>query len=175
MTPAKIWLASYNLLQAACWTAAFVRTSIALCESEDVWPAAGLLVSEPGQKPQLHAQHSVHNPLLLQSWGRAQRCWRLCTPAQVNSLLCSQALFCQAQQYASAGLVKGSPLTAFLQWAGRANVLFGVLACVPEVRALGGYCSPRCSAELRAPSAGADSLACGADVLRLVRQRMCIA
>lgn len=33
----------------------------------------------------------------------------------------------------AAGLVKGSPLMPFLQWFGRANVLFGVLHHVPEV------------------------------------------
>ena len=36
--------------------------------------------------------------------------------------------------WASAGLVKGSPALAFLQWLGRSNVLFLVLHSVPEVR-----------------------------------------
>ena len=43
--------------------------------------------------------------------------------------------------HAAAGLVGGSPATALMQWAGRSNVLFGVVAAVPEVqqRAAVGY------------------------------------
>lgn len=36
--------------------------------------------------------------------------------------------------HAALGLVGGSPLTALMQWAGRSNVLFGVVAAVPEVQ-----------------------------------------
>ena len=36
--------------------------------------------------------------------------------------------------HAAVGLVGGSPLTALMQWAGRSNVLFGVVAAVPEVQ-----------------------------------------
>lgn len=32
------------------------------------------------------------------------------------------------------GLVGGSPVTALMQWAGRSNVLFGVVGAVPEVQ-----------------------------------------
>ena len=37
--------------------------------------------------------------------------------------------------HAAAGLVGGSPVTALMQWAGRSNVLFGVIKSVPEVSA----------------------------------------
>ena len=36
--------------------------------------------------------------------------------------------------HAAVGLVGGSPLTAAMQWAGRSNVLFGVVGAVPEVQ-----------------------------------------
>ncbi|PSC75468.1 very-long-chain (3R)-3-hydroxyacyl-dehydratase 2 [Micractinium conductrix] len=36
--------------------------------------------------------------------------------------------------HAALGLVGGSPVTALMQWAGRSNVLFGVVAAVPEVQ-----------------------------------------
>lgn len=36
--------------------------------------------------------------------------------------------------HAAVGLVGGSPVTALMQWAGRSNVLFGVVAAVPEVQ-----------------------------------------
>ena len=35
--------------------------------------------------------------------------------------------------HAAAGLVRGSPAAALLQWAGRSNCLFAVLHCIPEV------------------------------------------
>ena len=37
--------------------------------------------------------------------------------------------------HAALGLVGGSPATAAMQWAGRSNVLFGVVAAVPQVQA----------------------------------------
>ncbi|KAL4424771.1 hypothetical protein ABPG77_000811 [Micractinium sp. CCAP 211/92] len=36
--------------------------------------------------------------------------------------------------HAAVGLVGGSPLTSLMQWAGRSNVLFGVVAAVPETQ-----------------------------------------
>ncbi len=36
--------------------------------------------------------------------------------------------------HAAMGLVGGSPVTALMQWAGRSNVLFGVVGAVPEVQ-----------------------------------------
>ena len=36
--------------------------------------------------------------------------------------------------HAAAGLVAGSPATAAVQWLGRSNVLFGVIASVPEAQ-----------------------------------------
>ncbi|EFN59260.1 hypothetical protein CHLNCDRAFT_137564 [Chlorella variabilis] len=36
--------------------------------------------------------------------------------------------------HAAVGLVGGSPVTALMQWAGRSNVLFGVVGAVPEVQ-----------------------------------------
>ena len=44
--PARAYLAAYNLLQAACWTAAFGTTCHALLRRRDVWQEAGPLVSE---------------------------------------------------------------------------------------------------------------------------------
>lgn len=35
--------------------------------------------------------------------------------------------------HAASGLVRGSPATALLQWAGRSNCLFAVLHCIPEL------------------------------------------
>ncbi|KAL4437140.1 hypothetical protein ABPG75_004279 [Micractinium tetrahymenae] len=36
--------------------------------------------------------------------------------------------------HAAVGLVGGSPMTSLMQWAGRSNVLFGVVAAVPETQ-----------------------------------------
>lgn len=46
--------------------------------------------------------------------------------------------------HAGLGLVGGSLVTALMQWAGRSNVLFGVVMAVPEVS--GVWCSsPGCA------------------------------
>ena len=34
----------------------------------------------------------------------------------------------------SEGLVRGSPLTALMQWSGRSNVLFAILHRIPQVQ-----------------------------------------
>ena len=39
----------------------------------------------------------------------------------------------QSECGALPGLVGGSPIAALMQWAGRSNLLFAVLACIPEV------------------------------------------
>jgi hypothetical protein len=53
----------------------------------------------------------------------------LCAPSGLFQLASALEIL-----HAALGLVGGSPLTALMQWAGRSNVLFGVVAAVPEVQ-----------------------------------------
>ena len=59
---------------------------------------------------------------------------------QPSRLLGSLILGASADTHKFAGLAKGSPLMALLQWGGRANVLFAVAACVPEACTSSGSC-----------------------------------
>jgi very-long-chain (3R)-3-hydroxyacyl-CoA dehydratase len=58
------------------------------------------------------------------------------SPAGVFQLLAALEIL-----HAAIGLAGGSPVTATMQWAGRSNVLFGVVRSVPQVqnRAAVGY------------------------------------
>ncbi|KAK9790774.1 hypothetical protein WJX73_006389 [Symbiochloris irregularis] len=47
--------------------------------------------------------------------------------------VCQAAAFLEVI-HAATGIVRGSPATAFLQWFGRSNVLFGILLYTPEVQ-----------------------------------------
>lgn len=43
--------------------------------------------------------------------------------------------------HAALGLVGGSPLAALMQWAGRSNVLFGVVSVIPQVQSTPAVCA----------------------------------
>ncbi|KAK9806866.1 hypothetical protein WJX72_005499 [[Myrmecia] bisecta] len=45
-----------------------------------------------------------------------------------------QALSFLEVVHAAVGLVRGSPLTALMQWAGRSHILFALLHCIPELQ-----------------------------------------
>lgn len=49
--------------------------------------------------------------------------------------LCQGAAFLEVL-HVLIGIVRGSVLMTFLQWFGRANVLFAVLSCIPEVKSI---------------------------------------
>jgi len=68
--------------------------------------------------------------------------WRSCTQQQVNCRACKKQnrqyirlLACEIKIWTvcPAGLVRGSPLTALMQWSGRSNVLFVILHRIPQV------------------------------------------
>lgn len=144
----KGYLLLYNLAQFAGWAVALWRMAQHLRATrsfEGSWSAAGDVVGgwarRPAGRPKRRAWGCLHAACM---WPLSccRCCCRVLVPARRSPNLrrtCTCAGWFQLASaleivHAAAGLVGGSPATALMQWGGRSNVLFGVVAAVPEVQ-----------------------------------------
>ena len=127
MRLSKAYLLCYNVAQFCGW---------ALCLGQlaaDVWATGSLdgAYAAAGRAAREYTLHHCHRR-------RFSAAAAACPPDHSRPLLpvagLSQLASLAEVAHAALGLVGGSPLTAAMQWAGRSNVLFGVVGAVPEVQ-----------------------------------------